>query len=445
MELLPVSLTLTKTWIPTSVLLDYAEDVTVIMPEPTDRTVRKAAWCIESECAALPSITLLLDRKADKMFLSDGIELFRGLKFDELDDEDLPATIGVEHKDVDGIQAHEVAQIVCINIATRGRLDRMLPIDFVDYSIYLYDDVCKRDGNVWSDIVKSTGLLSKTPREIVEKLLRHLVDNADDNGIDNFEVFKEHARESAEATRSAANVAAKPPPATDRIFSWEMFRIAPEACALTNDAWSEVDRKFHDNVGEGSAVTVKTIKEIIEKHKPGSFKRRKPKNATGAAAGAAAEVDAPTVETPTTTETPPPTGTPPVTESPAPTSPTVPTATTTTQVPVPAAPTVPTVPTVPTAPTVPTVPTATTTTQVPVPPAPPAPVPVPLHAAELASRRSKCKRAADRALEGACSICLNPASRTPGASVCAVTPSARRASFSALRPTAVSARRAAAS
>jgi hypothetical protein len=44
---------------------------------------------------------------------------------------------------------------------------------------------------------------------------------------------------------------------------------------------------------------------------------------------------------------------------------------------------------------------------VPVPPAPAAPAPVPLHAAELASRRSKCKRAADRAPEVACSICLN--------------------------------------
>jgi len=77
MDLLPVSLTLTKTWIPTSVLLEYAKDVTVIMPEPTVRTVMKAAQCIESECASLPSITLLLDRTADKMFLSDGIELLR--------------------------------------------------------------------------------------------------------------------------------------------------------------------------------------------------------------------------------------------------------------------------------------------------------------------------------------------------------------------------------
>jgi hypothetical protein len=282
-HLLP-STTWAATVVPSEVFMKHIMDIMVFMPEPTDDAVGEAARCVEHGGTAMPQITVIVDRTGqNKVFLVDGIERLRGLQDMAIDD--IPETILVAHMDMNGVQDHQIATIVATTVAIRLRQDRMLPIDIIEYCIELYETVCGNDDDMWKEMIKSSRLVYvQAQRQIVEKIFNQVM-NADDNKRTNFEEFKGHARKSADVTRAAALKENQPPPASDNIFSWEMFRIAPQACALQDGAWREVNRKFRDAVGNGSRVTVACITEIIDKHAPGSIERRNPGRGRGRGRG----------------------------------------------------------------------------------------------------------------------------------------------------------------
>jgi hypothetical protein len=127
---LPPADSWTSTTIETAFFRKHAGGITVLMHEPSIRTVDAAVRCVEKDLTAFPAIHLAVDRVASVMYFTDGIELLRA--FVDHDGGDLQPFIRIEHKDIGGMATTDVMTIICGNIAVRNMQDRMMPVDLIE-------------------------------------------------------------------------------------------------------------------------------------------------------------------------------------------------------------------------------------------------------------------------------------------------------------------------